>query len=62
MWQEIAVICIGICTIGYVGRKLYRLLTRPGNDPCAGCNGCALKKEMGKQPRKTRSCSPIPKA
>ncbi|MBO5226371.1 MAG: FeoB-associated Cys-rich membrane protein [Parabacteroides sp.] len=50
MWQEIAIILIGILVILYVGRKLYRLLTRPQqkDNPCCGCTGCSLKKKYSK--------------
>ncbi|MBP3519467.1 MAG: FeoB-associated Cys-rich membrane protein [Parabacteroides sp.] len=45
MWQEIAVLIIGLIVILYIGWKLYRLLAHPtGTDnPCHGCPGCALK-------------------
>jgi len=44
MWQEIAIIIIGIITILYVGIKLYKTFTRPpkADDPCFGCSGCSL--------------------
>lgn len=45
--QEVIVIIIGILTVGYIGWKVYRFLTRPDTaNPCAGCPGCALKDEM----------------
>lgn len=54
MWQEIAIILIGIAVIGCIGYKIYRLLTTSRKDnACIGCSGCALKKEM--QSKKTRS-------
>lgn len=47
MWQEIAIILIGIAVIGCIGYKIYRLLTTsPKDNACIGCSGCALKKEM----------------
>lgn len=51
--QEFAIIIIGILTIGYVGWKIYRFLTRPDmSNPCAGCRGCSLKEEMKKAKHK----------
>lgn len=47
MWQEIAIIFIGIAVVGFVGYKMYRLLTTSKKDnPCVGCSGCTLKKEL----------------
>ncbi len=47
MWQEIAIIVIGIGVIVYIGLKIYRFITRPqDSNPCAGCPGCALKDEI----------------
>jgi hypothetical protein len=45
MIQDIIVILIGAGVIGYVGWKIYKMLTRkPGPaDKCGGCTGCALK-------------------
>ncbi|MDR1676621.1 MAG: hypothetical protein LBR86_09165 [Tannerella sp.] len=41
MFQEIAIILIGILTAGYIVRKLYRRFTSSAaNSPCAGCGGC----------------------
>ena len=49
MWQDIAVCVIGISIIGYIAYKVYRMLTKPkSSDPCCGCSGCSLKKEMNK--------------
>jgi hypothetical protein len=51
MWQEIAVIIIGALTLGYVGRKIYRMFAPSENDsPCAGCPGCCMTKEPGETP------------
>ena len=61
MWQEIAIILIGLLTIGYVGWKIYSALTRPSRpgDSCAGCKGCSLKEEIRKnandQPKECNS-------
>ncbi|MDR2968129.1 MAG: FeoB-associated Cys-rich membrane protein [Tannerellaceae bacterium] len=50
LFQEIAVIIIGLLAVGYVGRKVYRLFFRPeASDPCAGCPGCALKEGMNRE-------------
>lgn len=51
MWQEIAIILIGITVILLIGRKIYRFLTHPpkAGDPCAGCKGCTLK-DLKKDP------------
>ena len=47
MWQDIAVCVIGISVIGYIAYKVYRMLTKPkSSDPCCGCSGCSLKKEL----------------
>lgn len=59
MFQEIAVILIGIGVIVYVGWKIYTFFTTPrlpGN-PCSGCKGCALQNELGAA-RKPDTCSP----
>ena len=40
MWQEIAIIIIGLIVLLYIGRKIYKLLAHP---PKAGCTGCNLK-------------------
>lgn len=58
MWQEIAIILIGLLTIGYVGWKIYSALTRRFDpaDPCAGCSGCALKEEMKKKKKGVHKC------
>lgn len=47
MWQDIAVCIIGIVIVGYIAYKIYRTLTNPKpNDPCCGCSGCNLKKDL----------------
>ncbi len=45
MWQEIAIIIIGLIVLLYIGRKIYKLLAHPpkAGDPCCGCTGCNLK-------------------
>jgi hypothetical protein len=45
MIQNIIVIIIGTLVIGYVGWKVYKMLTRKPSpaDKCGGCTGCALK-------------------
>lgn len=58
MWQEIAIILIGIAVIGSIGYKIYRLLATPKKDnPCIGCSGCALKNEMEIKKKKAGSFS-----
>lgn len=48
MWQNIAVIIIGLITIAYIGRKIYRMLTtsKDPDSPCSGCSGCTLKDQI----------------
>ena len=45
MWQEIAIIIIGLIVLLYIGRKIYKQLAHPpkAGDPCCGCTGCNLK-------------------
>lgn len=45
MWQEIAIIIIGLTVICYIGRKIYRFIIHPSKSDksCCGCTGCALK-------------------
>ena len=51
MWQEIAIILIGIIIITYLGRKIYRFIVHPakGQNSCSGCCGCTLKQEVNKK-------------
>lgn len=45
MWQEIAIIVIGLLTVAYVGRKMYNVFSHPKrNGGCGCCNGCSIKK------------------
>lgn len=48
MFQEIAVILIGIGVAVYVGWKIYTVFTtvRVPGGPCAGCKGCDLKNQI----------------
>ena len=48
MWQDIAIIIIGIFVVINIGFQIYKFLTRPTtkNNPCCGCRGCNLKKEI----------------
>lgn len=48
MFQEIAVILIGIGVAVYVGWKIYTIFTtiRVPGSPCAGCRGCELKNQI----------------
>lgn len=44
MWQEAAIIIIGLIVLFYIGRKIYRFVHQPKtNTSCCGCTGCALK-------------------
>lgn len=47
MWQEIAIILIGIFTIIIVGYKIYQILLYKKNigNKCINCSGCSLKKK-----------------
>lgn len=46
--QDIVVILIGIIVFGYVGWKIYILITRKpdSSDKCGGCSGCSLKEDL----------------
>ncbi len=45
MWQEIAIVVIGLLTVAYVGRKVYNVFSHPKKNSCCGCcDGCSLKK------------------
>jgi len=49
MWQEIAIYIIGILTILYIIRNLYQfflIYTKPQEDKCIHCSGCAIKKRF----------------
>ena len=41
MWQEIAVLIIGLIVIFHIGKKIYKFFTHPTQTE--GCPGCALK-------------------
>lgn len=46
MWQEIAIILIGIAVVFYIGKKIYGFLKHPKTtNPCASCSGCILKEK-----------------
>lgn len=55
MWQEIAVIIIGILTIFFIARRIFRIFTslKAPEDPCRGCSGCALKEELANSKKKS---------
>lgn len=57
MFQEIAVILIGIGVAIYLGWKIYRVFDTPRapGSPCAGCKGCDLKNEI-RRARKPVAC------
>lgn len=46
MWQEIAIIIIGITMVLFIGWKVYNMLKPHPKafNACGGCKGCALKK------------------
>lgn len=48
MWQEIAIIIIGITVAVYTIWKVYKNFTRKRNpdNPCCGCSGCDLKNQV----------------
>jgi hypothetical protein len=48
MWQIIIVVIIGISTVVYIVYQVYRLIVniRRDDNPCAGCNNCALKDQI----------------
>lgn len=46
MWQEIAVIFIGIVAFGIAGWNLYKILSGGNASPCDKCTGCQLKEVM----------------
>lgn len=57
--QEIIVYAIILCSLVYVARHLYKAMTRSA-DPCEGCPGCDIKKELlknRKNPRTNLPCS-----
>lgn len=43
MWQEIAIIIIGLLTALYVGKKIYNMFGkgRHSSAACRGCCGCS---------------------
>jgi hypothetical protein len=46
--QLVMVAIIGVVAVVYAGYQVYRLVVRirRGNNPCAGCNDCAFKKQI----------------
>lgn len=51
MWQNIAIVLIGIAVAVYAGWKIYRALFRKKTgtkDFCCGCNGCSLRQPDAK--------------
>lgn len=55
MWQEIAIIIIGIAVVSYVLWKIYKFITisKNTNSPCSSCSGCALKDQI----KERKECS-----
>ncbi len=47
MWQEIAIVVIGLLTVAYVGWKVYNVFSKPKRSSgCGCCDGCSLKKRV----------------
>ncbi len=57
MWQEIAIILIGVATVAYVAWKIYEAITasKRGITTCPGCNRCAASKKE-EVIKKQKSC------
>lgn len=51
MWQEVAIVLIGIITALYLGLKIYHFIVHSSkaNNPCAGCCGCSLNENVKKK-------------
>ena len=46
--QEIVIAIILLLCVGYAAYRIYRAVKR-ANDPCYGCEGCALRDQMKKK-------------
>ncbi|MBR1687886.1 MAG: FeoB-associated Cys-rich membrane protein [Prevotella sp.] len=46
--QIFIVTVIVAAAVGYAGWRIYAALQQDSN-PCAGCNGCELRKKSGKK-------------
>ncbi len=46
--QIVLTILILAAAVGYAARRIYKTLTGE-DDPCQGCQGCALKKKSGEK-------------
>lgn len=59
MWQEIAIILIGIATVAYVAWKVYEAAaaSRRGETTCPGCNQCAPSKKKPVVKKGKNCCS-----
>jgi hypothetical protein len=45
MWQEIAIIIIGIITAIYLAWKIFKFFSATGkSSPCVNCKDCPVKK------------------
>lgn len=52
MWQEVAIIIIGIITLLYAGWKFYKKFIDPKRSSascCTGCKECSLKNQQQKK-------------
>jgi len=54
MWQTVIVILCIVAALAYAAWHIHKLTTTKA-DPCANCDGCALK-----EARKTHSCRQSP--
>ena len=58
MWQQIAIILIGIAVIAIIGYKIWQAIAKPkAYNPCEGCAGCALTNMQ----KENLSCKEAPK-
>ena len=46
--QEVAIAIILLLCVGYAAYRIY-LAVKRAKDPCYGCEGCALRDQMGKK-------------
>jgi hypothetical protein len=52
MIQNLIVVLIILVTVGFTVRSFVKSLKKPATNGCEGCNGCALKDQMG-------NCKPL---
>jgi len=46
MLQNIIIIIVLVCTVGYILYSIYKSLSEKSKSTCDDCSGCELKKEM----------------